>query len=144
MNAHPATFVLVGLFVVAAVVMMLRYVKLYVGAWVAGAPVSMTELVGMKLRGVDPATVVYARVQLAREGIELPAAELQTLALAGGNVARVVNAMVIARRGNVELPWVKAMAIELAGWDVLAAARGASDAEIKAGWKNPMRPDSAK
>ena len=141
MNSHALTLALVGIFILGAGLVVLRFVRLYVGAKVGGAPVSMPELIGMKLRGVDPATVVVSRVMAAREGIDVSTTELQTLALAGGNVTRVVNALVIARRGNVDLPWVKATSIELAGWDVLAAARGASDAEIKATRQQPGRHD---
>ena len=130
MSGYALALAVVGILVLAAA-LVAPLVKLYVGSRVAGAPVSMWDLVGMKLRRVNPATIVYSRIMAVRDGIDVSTSDLEALALAGGDVGRVVSAMVVARRGGVELPWVRAMAIELAGWDVLAAARGASDAELR-------------
>lgn len=104
---------------------LLHLTRLYVRATVSGVRVSFGELLGMRLRKIDAALIVNARIQAAAAGLDVSLADLQTHYVVGGDVMRVVNAMIVAKRTNAELSWKTAAAIDLSGGDVLDATRAA-------------------
>ncbi len=121
----PLTIVLV---VVAFIVLIFvgiffYFVKVWVRARVSGAPVSIVNLVGMKLRKVSPLLIVGARIMAVKAGLEVSTNDLETHFLAGGNVNKVVRALIAADKANIELTFKTAAAIDLAGRDVLDAVR---------------------
>lgn len=98
-------------------------VGLFIQALVAGAPVGIFDLVGMRLRGVDPKVIVNSRIAAVKAGIPLTSNQLETHYLARGNVARVVQALISADKANINLGFQRACAIDLAGRDVLEAVK---------------------
>jgi uncharacterized protein YqfA (UPF0365 family) len=98
-------------------------VRLWVEAVFAGVRVSLTDLIGMRLRKVNPAAVVRPLIAATKAGLELTARELEAHYLAGGNVDRVVKALISADKANIGLPFKQATAIDLAGRDVLEAVK---------------------
>ena len=94
---------------------------LYVRALVSGARVSMLDLVGMKLRKVDPTAIVGQRITAVKAGLPISTDKLEAHYLAGGHVERVVSALIAANKANIPLTWDRATAIDLAGRDVLEA-----------------------
>src|SRR4051812_11881742 len=113
--------ILVVLIVLFAVVF--PFLGLYIQAMVSGAHVGLVDLIGMRLRRVNPRTVVYSRIQASRAGINVTSPEMESHVLAGGDVVRVINAMIAAIKANIELPWQTATAIDLAGRDILEAVQ---------------------
>ncbi len=119
----------IGLAVAALVLLvlvfvLLRYANLYVQALVSGAKTGITDLIGMDLRpGINPRTIVYAKIQAARAGLNVNQQEMESHTLAGGNLMRVINAMIAANKANIDLPWDTATAIDLAGRDIYDAIR---------------------
>jgi uncharacterized protein YqfA (UPF0365 family) len=101
----------------------LRYIGLWLQAMLSGATVSFFEIIGMRLRKVQPTTIVYSRIRAVKAGLEVSTGALETHYLAGGNVPRVVNALIAADRAKIELPWDTACAIDLAGRDILDAVQ---------------------
>jgi uncharacterized protein YqfA (UPF0365 family) len=77
----------------------------------------------MRLRGVNPSTIVDAKINVTKAGLEITSDQLETHYLARGNVPRVVVALVAAAKANIKLNWERACAIDLAGRDVLDAVR---------------------
>ncbi len=96
---------------------------LFVQALLSGAHVSIFNLIGMRLRGVDPKIIVYSRIATVKSGIQLTTNQLETHYLARGNVVRVVQALISADKANLNLSFQRACAIDLAGRDVLEAVK---------------------
>jgi len=110
--------VLIAMLVVFAVGAQL--VGLYARALLSGAPVTMLDVLGMKLRRVDARQVINAWIQARREGIDVSRAELEAHVLVGGDLPHVMSALIAAKKLGTELPWKEAAAMDLAQRDVLA------------------------
>ena len=121
--------VLIGLLIVAGLVglilffVLAQFANLWLQALLSGAKVSFFELIGMRLRKVDPRVIVLSRIKGVKAGIDLPTAYLEAHYLAGGRVPYVVNALIAADRAKIELLWDQACAIDLAGRDILDAVQ---------------------
>ncbi len=100
-----------------------QYLGLYVNAMVSGAHVGLVDLIGMRLRRVNPAAIVKSRIQAIRAGLNVTTPEMESHVLAGGDVIRVINAMIAAHKANIDLGWQTATAIDLAGRDILDAVQ---------------------
>lgn len=122
-------FILIGAGIVAVifalifVVMFISYIKLWLKALLSGAGVSFFTLIAMRLRNVDPNTIVDARITAVKAGLHIDRDALEAHYLAGGNVINVVRALVSANKANIELSFQRATAIDLAGRDILDAVR---------------------
>ncbi|HSJ14830.1 MAG TPA: flotillin-like protein FloA [Longimicrobiales bacterium] len=98
-------------------------VRLWIEAVSAGVRVSLTDLIGMRLRKVNPANVVRPLVTAIKAGLNLTTRDLEAHYLAGGHVDRVVKALISADKANLGLTFEQATAIDLAGRDVLEAVK---------------------
>lgn len=103
----------------------LFFVFVPIGIWIsaiaANVKVSIFNLVGMKLRRVPPAGIVFPLIKAVKAGIPVTANQLEAHYLAGGNVDSVVNSLIAAERAGMDLSFEKASAIDLAGRDVFEA-----------------------
>ena len=103
----------------------LFFVVVPVGIWIsaiaANVKVSIFNLVGMRLRRVPPAKIVFPLIKAVKAGINVKANQLEAHYLAGGNVDSVVNSLIAAERAGMDLSFEKASAIDLAGRDVFDA-----------------------
>lgn len=115
--------VLVILLLVALFIVILMFFKVYIRAWVSGAKVGFTQLIGMSLRKVPGSLIIDARIRLIKAGLSLQTDPLEAHYLAGGDVINVVNALIAADKARMELSFERAAAIDLAGRDVLDAVR---------------------
>jgi uncharacterized protein YqfA (UPF0365 family) len=109
--------------VLILMLVMFNFIGLYVRAMVSGAHVTFADLVGMRIRNVNPLVIVNSRIQAMRAGLQVSGREMESHVLAGGNVMRVINAMIAANKANIDLPWNVATAIDLAGRDILEAVQ---------------------
>ena len=98
-------------------------VRLWIEALSARVPVSMTTLVGMRLRKVSPAAIVRPLINASKAGLDISIDELEGHYLAGGRVDRVVGALISADKANITLAFNQAAAIDLAGRDVFEAVQ---------------------
>lgn len=98
-------------------------VRLWIEAVSAGVRVGLGDLIGMRLRKVNPAAVIRPLIAATKAGLQLTTKELEGHYLAGGHVDRVVKALISADKANIDLPFQRAAAIDLAGRDVLEAVR---------------------
>ena len=110
-----AALVIIGIF--------LHFLGVWIRALMSGAKVSLWSLVGMKLRRVNPALIVDARINIIKAGLQISTNELEAHYLAGGNVLNVVRALIAADKANITLTFTRAAAIDLAGRDVEEAVR---------------------
>ncbi|MAT15111.1 MAG: hypothetical protein CMJ46_07555 [Planctomyces sp.] len=101
-----------------------RFMILWLQALVSGANVSLFSLILMPLRKVDPRVIVLSKVMIAQAGLNPVSTNLiEAQYLAGGDVPRVTLALIAAQRANIDLDWNTAAAIDLAGRDILEAVQ---------------------
>src|ERR1051325_4711626 len=90
----------------------------FFGTWLKarlnGAPVSVLNLLGMRLGGVPYNLVVEARITAVKAGIPLEADKIAAHYQAGGNVVPTVQALIAAQKAGITLDWDRACAIDLA------------------------------
>lgn len=118
-----------GLGALVVLLLVYRDINLWVQAWTSGVPVTVYDLIGMRLRKTDPRVIIDNRIRAAKAGIHLSLPQLESHALAGGRVPVVVSALIAARQANVALSWDDATRIDLVGNDPLAAVRSAPGVE---------------
>ncbi len=121
-NWGMAIAAIVGLVILVSLLVVAQFFRLWLQAYMSNAEVSMWDLIGMRLRKVDAATIVLARIQLGKAAIhDVDVNDLESHYLAGGRVTNVARAMIAANRAEIELDWRKACAIDLAGRDIVDA-----------------------
>jgi uncharacterized protein YqfA (UPF0365 family) len=98
-------------------------IRLWIEALAAGVRIGFGTLIGMRLRKVNPASVVRPLINASKAGLALNVDTLEAHYLAGGNVDRVVKALISADKANIALHFQQAAAIDLAGRDVLEAVQ---------------------
>jgi len=116
-------WIVLGIALLISLIFILNFAGLYVRALVSGAHVTFMDLIGMRIRNVNPLVIVNSRIQAMRAGLRVSSNEMESHVLAGGNVMRVINAMIAANKANIDLPWNVATAIDLAGRDILEAVQ---------------------
>lgn len=114
--------------VVALIVVFMFFWFVPVGLWIAavaaGVPLRIFELIGMRLRRVNPNVIVRGLISSHKAGIKVSTADLEAHYLAGGNVLNVVSALIAADKArNITLDFTQAAAIDLAGRDVFEAVQ---------------------
>ncbi|MCO4292456.1 flotillin-like protein FloA [Solitalea sp. MAHUQ-68] len=122
---EPITLILfvVGAIIALFVFLYLFPVNLWFTAWLSGAPVSLINLVLMRLRKVPPALVVNAMITSTKAGLKITSNDIETHYLAGGHVNNVIKALISADKANIPLDFKLATAIDLAGRDVFEAVQ---------------------
>jgi uncharacterized protein YqfA (UPF0365 family) len=117
-------YVVLGLLAVGFVVVLAVVpTKTWFVALVSGAHISMTRLVGMKLRRIKVAALVDAYIQATKAGLNIDIVDLETHYMAGGDVNKVVNSLISAHSAKFNLSLDLAKAIDLAGRDISLAVR---------------------
>ncbi len=122
-NPGTVVFVVLILVVLAIFAVIVKFIGVWVRAWVSGAKVSMLSLIGMSIRKVPPSLIVNARISSAKAGLDLTTNDLESHFLAGGDILNVVKALIAADKANITLDFKQAAAIDLAGRDVQEAVR---------------------
>ena len=102
--------------VVALVVVIIlsNFLKIWVRAMIAKAPVGLFTMVAMRLRRVPVGLIVDSRITAVKAGIEIPTDPLEAHYLAGGSVGQVILAFIAADKAGIELDFNRACAIDLA------------------------------
>lgn len=115
MNISPLViWVPVGIVIFIFVAVFLSFFGTWLKARLNGAPVSVLNLLGMRLGGVPYGLVVEARITAVKAGIPLETDKIAAHFLAGGNVVPTVQALVAAQKAGIALNWDRACAIDLA------------------------------
>ena len=89
-------------------------VGLWISAQAAGVKVGIMSLVGMRLRRVPPAKIIFPQIKAVKAGLDVTTDKLEAHYLAGGNVDRVIDASPPIGRKS-PLSFERAAAIDLAG-----------------------------
>jgi uncharacterized protein YqfA (UPF0365 family) len=115
--------VVAAFFFVIIAFLLMQFLNLWVQAWFSGASVSMFDLIGMRLRKVDPRIIVLSRIRAVKAGLEISPNQLETHYLSGGRVPNVITALISAQKAKIPLSWDTATAIDLAGRDIVDAVQ---------------------
>jgi uncharacterized protein YqfA (UPF0365 family) len=127
MSIAGTLVVFVGLLV--TVLFAFKYGSLWLQAKFSSADVTLTSLIGMSLRKVNPATIVRAQVMARQAGLTIATekgmstSSLEAHYLAGGDVNRVILSIIAANRAGIDLDFDRAAAIDLSGRDLAEAVR---------------------
>ncbi len=119
----------VAILTLLAVLVILKYGRLWLQAYMSKADVSLASLIGMGFRRVDARTIVKAQVMAAQAGLKIAegrgktTARLESHYLSGGDVDSVMLAIIAAHRAGLDLSYERAAAIDLTGRDLLEAVR---------------------
>ncbi|WP_313756360.1 flotillin-like protein FloA [Tissierella sp.] len=117
----------IGFALIIIILVMLFFSFVPVGLWItaffSGVKISMSTLIGMRLRRVSPSRIVNPMIKATKAGLIIRINELEAHYLAGGNVNTLVDALIAAQRANIPLEFERAAAIDLAGRNVLEAVQ---------------------
>ena len=111
------------------IAVVLNYGALWFQAYMSGADVTVTSLIGMTFRRVESRMIVTAKIMGRQAGLDigghngLSTSQLEAHFLADGNVMNVMRAIIAAHRAGIDLDFDRAAAIDLAGRDVLNAVQ---------------------
>ena len=122
-SAAPYIFLTVFLVILIWVFLWIVPVRLWVSAIAANVRISLVNLIGMRLRRVNPVYIVNPLINASKAGLDLTPNQLEAHYLANGHVDLVIQAMISADKANIPLNWEKATAIDLAGRNVLEAVQ---------------------
>jgi hypothetical protein len=82
-----------------------RYFGLWIQCRMTGAEISLTQLMLMSLRKVNPSIIAHSKIMAVQAGITsvypISTKALQAHYLAGGNVPRVIKALIAAYRAHI-------------------------------------------
>lgn len=111
----------------AFILLILFFIFVPVGLWVtahfSGVKVGLGDLVGMRLRRVNPSRIIKPLIKATKAGLDLDLNDLEAHYLAGGDINMVVDALIAAQRAMIDLEFEQAAAIDLAGRDVFEAVQ---------------------
>jgi uncharacterized protein YqfA (UPF0365 family) len=134
MNLTLVLIIILGIGALILFGIIISFFSVWLRARLAGAPVSMLNLVAMRLRQVPYALMTDARVTARKAGIDLTIDEIEAHFLAGGNVIPTIQALIAAEKAGIVLNWNRACAIDLAtkgsGKSVVEAVRTSVDPKV--------------
>lgn len=134
MNLYLILMVVLGVAALIVFALVVSFFSVWLRALLAGAPVSIFNLVAMRLRQVPYSVMVDARIRATKAGIKLSIDEIEAQYLAGGNVIACVQALIAAQKARIALDWQRACAIDLAtkgsGKSVEEAVRTSVDPKV--------------
>ncbi len=123
-----------GILLIAAIIGLILYfvpLNLYIAAIFSGVRLSVWQMIGMRLRRVNPKVIVDELIKARKANItDVNLNSLEAHYLAKGNIARVVDALISARNAGIELDFEQAKAIDLAGRDVMEAVRDSVNTKV--------------
>jgi uncharacterized protein YqfA (UPF0365 family) len=108
-----------ALFLLVMGAIFMRFFNLWIQSKASGTGIGFMNLVGMRLRNVNPDTIVRAKIMAVQSKLNVDRNDLEAHYLAGGNVPRVMRALISASRADINMDFRRACAIDLAGGDNL-------------------------
>lgn len=138
-----ALFVVLGVIVIGFIVLMcLVPLKTWFIALISGAHVSMTRLIGMRMRRIKVGPIIDAYIQAKKAGIDIDIVDLETHYMAGGDIEKIIVALISAHSAKIPLSVDQAKAIDLAGRDVAKAVKMCvTPMVIETGWISAIAKD---
>lgn len=114
MTTSSIIYIALGVVGLVIFFIFLSFFSVWIRALLAGAHVSLRQLVTMRLRRVPYALLVDTRITAVKAGIDLSIDEIETHYLAGGDVLQTTQGIINAQKARISLSWNEACAIDLA------------------------------
>ena len=128
------TFIIIGSVVSVILLGALFYyvpVGLLITARFSGVRIGVSQLIGMRLRRVQPKVIVDELIKAGKANLQdVRFNTLEAHFLAKGNVNKVVDALISAKNAGIGLSFAQAAAIDLAGRDVLEAVKDSVNTKV--------------
>lgn len=124
-----AALLLLGVLLVAAAVILPLF-PIWINARASGVSIGFMQLLGMRLRRIDPAFILHHSISIYQAGIQVPIDDLEAHVLAGGDLYNVAEACVSADKANLNVSFDRLAAIDLAGRDVLYAVEACVNPKV--------------
>jgi len=119
--AKVCLLIIVGITAVLALWVIIKFLRIWVIAAITGSGITLIDLIGMRLRKVNPEPIVLGRILLQKCGCgEISCYDLEAHVHSGGNAMNVANALVTAKRAGVDVDWKLLCEIDRQGRDTVA------------------------
>ena len=82
-------------------------------------PISIFELIGMRIRKIDPIPIVNAGVIFRNSGMNIDVREIESHYLGGGHVENVAKAFAELKKVGIDTSFKQLAAIDLCGKDIM-------------------------
>ena len=128
-----AIWTIVGVSLLIPLIALFYFVP--VGLWItaqfSGVRISVGQLIGMRLRRVNPKAIVDELIKARKANLEdVRFNALEAHYLAKGNINTVIDALISAKNASIKLNFEQAAAIDLAGRDVLQAVKDSVNTKV--------------
>lgn len=123
MNNISWIFVVVLILIAISIFLTFVPVGLWVTAYFSGVKVGVGDLIGMRLRRVNPTSIIRPLIKATKAGLQININDLEAHYLAGGDINQVIDALIAAQRADIDLEFEQAAAIDLAGREVFEAVQ---------------------
>jgi uncharacterized protein YqfA (UPF0365 family) len=112
-NVNPIIFMIAGVFLLFFLIIGLLFWTIFrpwLQCFMSGTPVSVFQLVGMKLRRSPVQKLCELKIMATQAGVDLQWAQLESAALAGVDVELIIRAMIKAQGHGLQIRWEDALA----------------------------------
>ncbi|MEM7298955.1 MAG: flotillin-like protein FloA [Bacteroidota bacterium] len=121
--------------IVSIVLLVALFYYVPVGLWItaqfSGVSLSIGQLIGMRLRRVQPKSIVDELIKASKANLtDVKFNALEAHYLAKGNITTVIDALISAKNAGIVLSFEQAAAIDLAGRDVLQAVKDSVNTKV--------------
>ncbi|MEM7374714.1 MAG: flotillin-like protein FloA [Bacteroidota bacterium] len=121
--------------IVSAILLGVLFYFVPVGLWItaqfSGVRMSIGQLIGMRLRRVQPKIIVDELIKAQKANLkDVKFNALEAHYLAKGNINMVVDALISAKNAGIALSFEQAAAIDLAGRDVREAVKDSVNTKV--------------
>lgn len=113
-SVPQVVLVIAGIFLLVVFILIISFFKVWLKAWLSGAPVSIANLIAMRLRGVPYSLIVDSRITMAKAGVDIHSDQVEQHYLAGGDIIQTTQALINSLKAGITLDWDRACAIDLA------------------------------
>jgi uncharacterized protein YqfA (UPF0365 family) len=104
--------------------------KTWIKARAASAPVALLQLLGMRLRKIDPIFITESYIRVRKAGVDVSVDDLEAHIMSGGDVEEVVDAIISADKAGINVTFDQLAAIDLAGRNVRDAVDSAVNPRV--------------
>jgi len=109
--------IVAGIFLVFALIFLVTLAKVFapwLQAFMAGVPISVPQIIGMRLRKVDVRVVVRSLIMATQAGVPVPSVEMERAYLQGVDLEKLTLAMIQANREGKQVTFQELVEADLA------------------------------
>ncbi|WNJ20751.1 flotillin-like protein FloA [Pontibacter sp. G13] len=135
LNQSPNLWVWIPSIIVLLALLVAFFYYVPMGLWVtarfSGVKLGIPQLIGMRLRRVQPSIIVEELIKASKAELgDVKFGSLEAHYLAKGNITTVVDALISAKNARIPLSFEEAAAIDLAGRNVFEAVKDSVNTKV--------------